>query len=59
MQLQNQEVIGQIVSVITGDREIVRGDDDEPIGIRITPSNMRALPEGPIMQNVRGNNVGN
>jgi multidrug efflux pump subunit AcrA (membrane-fusion protein) len=58
-QLKQQEVMGQIISVITGDREIVRGDDDEPIGIKIIPSEMRQLPKGPITQNVRGNNVGN
>ncbi len=51
-QLQQQEVMGQIISVITGDREILRGEDDEPMGIRIIPSQLRSLPEGPITQNV-------
>lgn len=58
-QLQQQEVMGQIISVITGDREIVRGEDDEPVGIKIIPSSLKQLPSGPITQNVRGSNVGN
>lgn len=57
-QLQQKEVMGQIISVITGDREIVRGEDDEPVGIKIIPSSLKKLPSGPITQNVRGSNVG-
>jgi hypothetical protein len=52
MQTVQTQTIEQIIGVITGDREIVTDEMGEPTGIRIIPSSMRQLPQGPIMQNV-------
>lgn len=52
MQTVQTQTIEQIIAVITGDREIVSDDMGEPVGIRIIPSSMKQLPQGPIMQNV-------
>lgn len=52
MQTAQTQTIEQIISVITGDREIVSDDMGEPVGIRIIPSSMKQLPQGPITQNV-------